>query len=88
MTPATTVATQNPAQSFKTGDLSGTARGQIEFSLNLLRIASPGDLGAESVSKRPSDVNSARIKRLEELLASLDLVNPSVNPAGASSVQA
>jgi hypothetical protein len=40
------------------------------------------------VSKRPSDVNSARIKRLEELLASLDLVNPSVNPGGASSVQA
>lgn len=49
--------------------LSGTARGQIEFSLNLLRIASPG----EPVSEPASDLGSARITALEELLAMVTL---------------
>jgi hypothetical protein len=48
------------------------ARKQIEFSLNVLRIASPG----EPVSKLLSDAGSARahnhISALEELLASID----------------
>jgi hypothetical protein len=47
-----------------TRDLSGTARGQIEFSLDLLRIASPG----EPVNKPQRDSGAARIRALEELL--------------------
>jgi hypothetical protein len=84
MTRATLNATSNPAQEvapiattslapgLTTHDVSATARGQIEFSLNVLRIASPG----EPVSKRLGDAGSARahnhIGALEELLASID----------------
>jgi hypothetical protein len=81
MTRATTSATPNPAPKAAPGsttyDVCATARGQIEFSLNVLRIASP----REPVSKRLSDANSGHIFALEELLASID---PSVEPDRAS----
>jgi len=73
---ATTVATHSPKQGLTTSDLSGTARSQIEFSLNLLRIASPG----VPTGKHPSDGSSAGITALEELLASIDLAGPWVKP--------
>jgi hypothetical protein len=67
---ATTGATRNAT----TCDPSGTVRGQIEFSLNLLRIASPGERAGEPASERASDVGSARthITALEELLDRVD----------------
>jgi hypothetical protein len=55
-----------------TPDSSGTVRGQIEFSLNLLRIASPRKLASE----RPGDVSSASadIAALQELLHRVDSI--------------
>ena len=59
---ATTQATQ--ATQATTRGLSGTARDQIEFSLNLLRIASP----REQAFMPQRGTGAARIRALEELL--------------------
>lgn len=77
MTRVTPRATADAATPATACDLCATARGQIEFSLNLLRIASPG----VPTGEHPSDGSSARahITALEELLASIDLADPVVD---------